>query len=142
MFNQCLKDYSLWSRNVPNCWLIALEFLHLKFFDFLFSFWLFVVLHRVIAYVSHAMNPHELGYCITRKELPAIYYFTLHFKHYLYGKRFRVRTNHKAITFIVNIKKLISPQFQTWINHLSSLDMKLEYRKGELQIKGAMQIHH
>ena len=78
------------------------------------------------------MNPHELGYCITRKELLAIYYFTLHFKHYLYGKRFRVRTDHKAITFMLNTKKPITLQFQTWINHLSSLDIKLEYRKGEL----------
>jgi len=30
---------------------------------------------RVIAYGSHAMNNHEKGYCITRKELLAIYYF-------------------------------------------------------------------
>jgi len=86
---------------------------------------------KVIAYGSHAMSPHEVGYCITRKELLAIYYFTLHFKHYLYGKRFRIRTDHKAITFMINTKKPITPQFQTWINHLSSLDMKLEYRKGE-----------
>jgi len=28
---------------------------------------------RVIAYGSNAMNPHELGYCITRKELIDIY---------------------------------------------------------------------
>ena len=71
------------------------------------------------------MNPHELGYCITRKGLLAIYYFTLHFKNYLNEKRFRV-------AFLLNTKKPITAQFQTWINHLSSLDMKLEYRKDEL----------
>ena len=80
------------------------------------------------------MNPNELGYCITRKKLLAIYYFTLHFKHYLYRKRFRIQTDHKAITFVINTKKPITPQFQTWINHLSSLDMKLEYRKGKMSI--------
>ena len=87
---------------------------------------------KVIAYGSKAMNAHELGYCITRKELLAIYYFTQHFKHYLYGKRFCIRTDHKAITFMLKTKKPITPQFQTWINHLSSMDIKLEYRKGEL----------
>lgn len=87
---------------------------------------------RVIAYGSRAMNSHELGYCITRKELLAIYYFTQHFKHYLYGKKFRLRTDHKAITFMLKTKKPITPQFQTWINHLSSLDIILEYRRGEL----------
>ena len=85
---------------------------------------------RVIAYGSHTMNKHELGYCITRKELLAIYYFTQHFKHYLYGKKFTLRTDHKAITFMIATKKPITAQFQTWINFLSSLDMNILYRKG------------
>ena len=85
---------------------------------------------RVVAYGSHTMNQHELGYCITRKELLAIYYFTQHFKHYLYGKKFTLRTDHKAITFMIATKKTITAQFQTWINFLSSLDMNIVYRKG------------
>lgn len=60
---------------------------------------------QVIAYGSHAMNSHEKGYCITRKELLAVYYFCDHFKHYLYGKRFTLRTDHKAITFMMKTKK-------------------------------------
>jgi len=87
---------------------------------------------KVISYGSHKMNKHELGYCITRKELLAIYYFTQHFKHFLYGKKFLLRTDHKAITFMLTTKKPITPQFQTWINFLSSLDMDMEYRKGNL----------
>lgn len=85
---------------------------------------------RVIAYGSHAMNNHERGYCITRKELLAIYYFCNHFKHYLYGKRFELRTDHKAITFMLNTTKPVTPQFQTWINYLSGLDMDLQFRQG------------
>ena len=86
---------------------------------------------RVVAYGSHAMNPHERGYCITRKELLAIYYFCNHFNHYLYGKRFTLRTDHKAITFMMTTKKPITAQFQTWINYLSSLDIQMEFRKGK-----------
>ena len=85
---------------------------------------------HVIAYGSHAMSSHEKGYCITRKELLAIYYFCKHFNYYLYGKRFVLRTDHKAITFMVTTKKPITAQFQTWINYLSNLDIKMEYRKG------------
>ena len=87
---------------------------------------------RVIAYGSKAMNKHEIGYCITRKELLAIYHFTQSFKHYLYGKRFTLRTDHKAITFMIKTKKPITAQFQNWLNYLSGLDIKIEYRKGEL----------
>ena len=87
---------------------------------------------HVIAYGSHSMGAHEKGYCITRKELLAIYYFCQHFNHYLYGKRFKLRTDHKAITFMLHTKKPITAQFQTWINYLSSLDIEMVYRKGEL----------
>jgi len=87
---------------------------------------------QVIAYGSHTLNAHEKGYCITRKELLAIFYFCQHFNHYLYGKRFKLRTDHKAITFMLYTKKPLTAQFQTWINHLSSLDIDIEYRKGEL----------
>lgn len=41
---------------------------------------------QVIAYGSRKMKPHELGYCVTRKELLAIVHFVQHFKAYLYGK--------------------------------------------------------
>jgi len=77
------------------------------------------------------MNKHELEYCITTKELLAIYFFTQHFKHYLYGKKFLLRTDHKAIKFMLTTKNPITPQFQTWINFLSGLYMKMKYRKGE-----------
>jgi len=60
---------------------------------------------RVVSYGSHSLNKHELGYCVTRKELLAIYHFVNHFKHYLYGRRFKVRTDHKAITSMIKTKK-------------------------------------
>jgi len=88
-------------------------------------------LERVIAYGSKSMSKHEIGYCITRKELLSVFYFTQHFKHYLYGKQFVLRTDHKAITFMLTTKKPITAQFQNWINFLSSLNIKLEYRKGD-----------
>lgn len=93
---------------------------------------------RVIAYGSHSMNAHEKGYCITRKELLAIYYFCNSFKHYLYGRRFILRTDHKAITFMINTKKPITAQFQNWMNYLSSLDIDIQYRKGEAHTNADM----
>ena len=76
------------------------------------------------------MSKYEIGYCITINKLLSIF-FTQHFKHYLYGKKFILRTAHNDITFIMTTKKLITAQFQSWINFLSSLYMNLQYRKGE-----------
>jgi len=89
------------------------------------------VKERLIAYGSHAMKKHEFGYCITRIELLAIHYICDHFRHYLIGKRFILRTDQKALTFMLYTEKPITPQFQNLINHLSSLDMEIQYRPGE-----------
>ena len=86
---------------------------------------------QVVSYGSHSLNKHELGYCVTRKELLAIYHFVNHFKHYLYGRKFTVRTDHKAITFMIKTKKPLTAQFQNWIGFLSGLDIDFVYRKGD-----------
>ena len=38
---------------------------------------------QVVSYRSHFLNKHELGYCVTQKELLAVYHFVNHFKHYM-----------------------------------------------------------
>lgn len=85
----------------------------------------------VIAYGSRHLTNHEKGYCVTRKELLAVHEYVMHFKEYLYGKKFIARTDHKALIFMNTTKKAISPQFQTWLANLSEYDFELRYRKGE-----------
>ena len=85
----------------------------------------------VIAYASRHLTTHEMGYCVTRKELLALHEFIVYFKQYLYGKEFVARTDHKALTFMKDTKKPISPQFQTWMANLSEYNFDLQYRKGE-----------
>ena len=85
----------------------------------------------VIAYGSRHLSKHEKGYCVTRKELLAIHEYVTYFRQYLYGKAFVVRTDHKALVFMQNTKKAISPQFQTWLANLSGYNFDLRYRKGE-----------
>ena len=85
---------------------------------------------KVIAFASRVLSTHEKGYCVTRKELLAVHEFMMYFKHYLYGKKFMTRTDHKALTYMKKTRKPISPQFQTWFANLSGFDFDLIYRKG------------
>ena len=52
---------------------------------------------RVIAYGSFALNQHQRRYCTTRKELLAVVRFTNHFRHYLLGQEFTLRTDRYSL---------------------------------------------
>ena len=50
---------------------------------------------KVIAYSSLGLSPEQKRYCVTRKELLAVARFTRQFRHYLIGRHFVIRTDHK-----------------------------------------------
>ena len=86
---------------------------------------------HVIAYASRTLSRSERRYCVTRKELLAVVHFIKHFRHYLYGKQFLLRTDHGSLRWIMNFK---NPEGQVarWLEILPSYDMKIEYRAGRL----------
>ena len=86
---------------------------------------------KVIAYASNKLSKAEKRYCITRKELLAIYKYVIHFKHYLYGRRFKVRTDHQALTWLLNWEKPNTSQYCNWRAELECYDMEVIYRPGK-----------
>ena len=52
---------------------------------------------RVIAYGSRSLNKAERNYCATWRELLPLVYFMRHFRAYLIGRPFVVRTDHAAL---------------------------------------------
>lgn len=85
---------------------------------------------RVIAYLSRSLSKPELKYCVTRKELLALIWATRHWRHYLLGKRFRVRTDHSALKWLQNFKEP-EGQLARWLESLSEFDMAIEHRPGK-----------
>ena len=79
---------------------------------------------HVIAYASRTLNKHERQYCVTRKELLAVVNYVKYFRHYLYGKKFTLRTDHGSLRWIMNFK---NPEGQVarWLEILSAYDMKI-----------------
>ena len=57
---------------------------------------------KVIAYASNKLSKTQKSYCITRKELLAAYNYIKQFKHYLTGQKFTLRTDHKAIVWLLD----------------------------------------
>jgi len=69
---------------------------------------------RVIAYAGRSLNQNEINYCITRKELLAVVYFTKCFRQYLLGRQFIVRTDHMALNWLKRLKDPIG-QNARWL---------------------------
>ena len=72
---------------------------------------------RVIAYYSRVYSPQERNYCVTRRELLAVVESVKHFRRYLYGDEFLIRTDHSALTWLLSFKEL-EGQLARWVGLL------------------------
>jgi len=86
-------------------------------------------LERVIAYAGRALARNESNYCVTRKELLAVVYFTKHFRQYLLGRKFIVRTDHAALSWLKRTPELIG-QNARWLELLGEFDFDVQHRPG------------
>lgn len=84
----------------------------------------------VIAYASRALSKAERMYCVTRKELLAVHYFVKYFRHYLFGRSFTVRTDHRALQWMLNWRKPNTSQYCLWKADLEMYDMEVIHRPG------------
>jgi hypothetical protein len=57
-----------------------------------------------VAYVSHSLNSAQSHYTTSEKELLAIVWATKYFMPYLYGRKFKIVSDHKPLVWIMNVK--------------------------------------
>ena len=84
---------------------------------------------RVIAYASKTLNHSQRRYCTTYRELLAVVVFVKHFRHYLIGQSFTVRTDHSSLRWLTNFKDA-EGMVGRWISSLSPYDFVIEHRSG------------
>ena len=84
---------------------------------------------RVIAFFSKSLNKTQRQYCVTRRELLAIFEAAKHFHCYLYGVQFIVRTVHGALSWLMKFKNP-SGQLARWLEVLSTYRFTIEHRAG------------
>ena len=86
---------------------------------------------RVIAYASRALTKQERKYATTKKELLSMVTFTKHFKHYLLGKEFVLRTDHGSLRWLHNFQEL-EGQLARWLEQLANFQYKIVHRPGRV----------
>eukprot|EP00731_Ephydatia_muelleri_P034851 Em0081g16a len=83
----------------------------------------------VVAYASRVLTKQERQYCATRREMLALIWAIQYFKPYLWGRPFKVRTDHSALKWLKNFKDPHG-QVARWLEILSEYDFTVKHRPG------------
>jgi len=86
---------------------------------------------RVISYASKTLTQSQRNYCTTHRELLAVVTFVRQFKHYLWGRKFLLRTDHSSLKWLCNFKEP-EGMIARWLSILDTFDFDVEHRKGSL----------
>nr|GEY24465.1 putative reverse transcriptase domain-containing protein [Tanacetum cinerariifolium] len=81
---------------------------------------------KVIAYASRPLKTHKENYATHDLELGAVVFALRLWRHYLYGKKCMVFTDHKILQYISNQKELNLRQ-RRWIELLNDYDCEIQY---------------
>ncbi|GJU87460.1 putative reverse transcriptase domain-containing protein [Tanacetum coccineum] len=88
---------------------------------------------KVIAYASRQLKPHEENYTTHDLELGAVVFALKIWRHYLYGTKCTVFTDHKSLQHILHHKELNMRQ-RRWLELLADYDCEIRYHSGKANV--------
>ncbi|GKB29871.1 putative reverse transcriptase domain-containing protein [Tanacetum coccineum] len=88
---------------------------------------------KVIAYASRQLKIHEKNYTTHDLELGSVVFALKIWRHYLYGTKCTVFTDHKSLQHILDQKELNMRQ-RCWLEFLSDYDCDIRYHPGKANI--------
>ncbi|KAD7116931.1 hypothetical protein E3N88_04199 [Mikania micrantha] len=102
---------------------------------------------KVVAYASRHLKIYEKNYTTHDLELGAVVFALKIWRHYLYGTKCVVFTDHKSLQHILNQKELNMRQ-RRWVELLNDYDYEIRYHPGKANVvadalsrKSQVQIH-
>ncbi|KAK9119024.1 hypothetical protein Scep_017117 [Stephania cephalantha] len=88
---------------------------------------------RQVAYLSRRLRPHEVNYPVHDLELAAVVFALKAWRHYLYGERFILYTDHQSLRYIFTQRDLNCVR-RRWLELLKDYDFTIEYHPGKANV--------
>ena len=88
---------------------------------------------RVISYLSRQLKPHERNYLTHDLELAAVVFALKAWRHYLYGRRCQIYSDHRSLKYITTQKELNLRQ-RRWVELIKDYDCTIEYHPGKANV--------
>ena len=88
---------------------------------------------KPIAFASRFLNSYEERYSVNELELLGVVWSTEYFKNYLYGKQFKVITDHRALLSIMKehrSNKSYNSRLTRWVDRLLPFQFDIEHLPG------------
>nr|GFD01328.1 putative reverse transcriptase domain-containing protein [Tanacetum cinerariifolium] len=91
------------------------------------------VREKVISYASRQLKIHEKNYTTHDLELRVVVFALKIWRHYLYGTKCRVFTDHKSLQHIL-VQKELNVRQRRWLELLSDYDCDIHYHPGKANV--------
>jgi len=88
---------------------------------------------KFIRLASRSLNPSECNYGAPQRELLGVLFALKSFRPYLFGHRFRLLTDHKSLTYMLERPKVSSVIFN-WLDEILQYNFKMEHVPGILNV--------
>ncbi|KAD4180334.1 hypothetical protein E3N88_28925 [Mikania micrantha] len=89
--------------------------------------------NKVIAYASRQLKIHEKNYTTHDLELGAVVFALKIWRHYLYGTKCVVYTDHKSLQHIFD-QKMLNMRQRRWVELLNDYDCEIRYHPGKANV--------
>ncbi|KAL0551906.1 hypothetical protein IC582_010998 [Cucumis melo] len=88
---------------------------------------------KVVAYASRQLKSHEQNYPTHDLELAAVVFALKIWRHYLYGKKIQIFTDHKSLKYFFTQKELNMRQ-PRWLELVKDYDCEILYHPGKANV--------
>ena len=88
---------------------------------------------KVVAYASRQLKTHEQNYPTHDLELDVVAFALKIWRHYLYGEKCRIYTDHKSLKYLLTQKELNLRQWR-WLELFKDYDCIIDYYPGKANV--------
>ena len=88
---------------------------------------------KVVTYASRQLKPHEQNYPTHDLELVVVVFALKIWRHYLYGEKCRIYTDHKSLKYLLTRNELNLRQ-RRWLELFKDYDYIIDYHPGKANV--------